>query len=167
MAACYSTPQPDCGFVCGPSGECPADYQCGADKRCHLNGTPSSLVCAVDAPPPLDAKVFLDARVGEMVPPVVVSIDPADGATDVARTTTITVTFDETVQNVSTATFLVEIASNAVTGMVDQLTSDTYRFTPGATLAPNEVVTVSLTGGITDLSSNSLAAVSFSFETGS
>ena len=47
--ACYRPPEPDCGFVCGPGGACPADYTCGRDKRCHRDGTPASLVCDVDA----------------------------------------------------------------------------------------------------------------------
>jgi hypothetical protein len=47
IVACYNPPEPDCGFVCGPSGECPADYACAvADNRCHRNGTPASLTCS-------------------------------------------------------------------------------------------------------------------------
>jgi hypothetical protein len=46
LPACYDVPQPDCGFRCGPDGACPEDYTCSTtDGRCHLNGTPASLVC--------------------------------------------------------------------------------------------------------------------------
>ncbi len=66
--ACYRVFEPDCGFVCGPSNACPADYTCAADDHCHRNGTPSDLVCgidaAIDAPPP-DAAI--DARPDAMV----------------------------------------------------------------------------------------------------
>lgn len=50
-AGCYDVPQPQCGFRCGPRGECPEDYTCNAsDGRCHLEGAPASLVCGtVDA----------------------------------------------------------------------------------------------------------------------
>jgi hypothetical protein len=40
VVACYQPPQPDCGFFCGSGGECPSDYTCGADQRCHLDGSP-------------------------------------------------------------------------------------------------------------------------------
>src|SRR5690349_12902271 len=48
-ASCYNPPEPDCGFVCGPNNACPADYTCAADRHCHRNGTPASLVCGTDA----------------------------------------------------------------------------------------------------------------------
>ncbi len=56
IASCYSLPEPQCGFLCGPNGACPADYTCAPDHHCHKNGSPESLVCgtpdaAVDAPP--------------------------------------------------------------------------------------------------------------------
>jgi hypothetical protein len=33
---CFEKPRAKCTFVCGPGGECPSDYQCGSDNRCHL-----------------------------------------------------------------------------------------------------------------------------------
>jgi len=56
VPACYDVPKPDCGFQCGPSGECPDGYVCGSDQRCHRLGAPSTLVCdTLDAAPPVDA----------------------------------------------------------------------------------------------------------------
>jgi hypothetical protein len=48
---CYDVPQPQCGFRCGPGGECPENYTCNAaDGRCHHETAPASLVCGtVDA----------------------------------------------------------------------------------------------------------------------
>ena len=43
--ACYSPPEPDCGFVCGPGGACPDDYTCASDNICHRNGTDPALMC--------------------------------------------------------------------------------------------------------------------------
>jgi hypothetical protein len=37
FAGCFSPQQPACAFSCGPAGECPADYTCGADDLCHRN----------------------------------------------------------------------------------------------------------------------------------
>jgi hypothetical protein len=53
LVACYKTPKPDCGFVCGPAGACPADYTCSStDNRCHRNGAAADLVCTgVDGGP--------------------------------------------------------------------------------------------------------------------
>jgi len=51
VPGCYDVPRPQCGFRCGPNEACPEDYTCNpADGRCHLNGSPPSLVCGtVDA----------------------------------------------------------------------------------------------------------------------
>ena len=54
--SCYAIPTPDCGFICGPGGECPDGYTCADDHRCHRNGAPDDLVCStIDAPLPVDA----------------------------------------------------------------------------------------------------------------
>lgn len=55
-AGCYEVPEPDCGFICGPSASCPAHYTCADDHYCHRDGAPASLVCAApDAPLVTDA----------------------------------------------------------------------------------------------------------------
>jgi hypothetical protein len=57
-ASCYDVPEPDCGFICGPSGACPGGYTCADDHYCHRDGTPAGLVCAsADAAQPIDAAV--------------------------------------------------------------------------------------------------------------
>lgn len=45
IAACYDVPTPDCGFLCGPNGECPGGYTCADDHHCHRIGTPADLMC--------------------------------------------------------------------------------------------------------------------------
>jgi hypothetical protein len=38
LASCYA-PRYDAGkFMCGPGGDCPSDYECGADNRCYPKG---------------------------------------------------------------------------------------------------------------------------------
>jgi hypothetical protein len=65
LPSCYDIPKPECGFRCGPSGACPEDYTCAPDGRCHLNGSPASLVCGTPTDGPLvDAPV--DAAVDTM-----------------------------------------------------------------------------------------------------
>lgn len=55
LPACYDVPRPQCGFRCGPDQACPEDYTCNpSDGRCHLDGSPASLVCGA---PPGDAGV--------------------------------------------------------------------------------------------------------------
>jgi hypothetical protein len=44
LAACYSPYEPECGFVCGTGGACPADYTCGSDNICRRNG--STAMCS-------------------------------------------------------------------------------------------------------------------------
>jgi hypothetical protein len=73
LLGCYDVPKPECGFRCGPSGACPEDYTCSpSDGRCHLNGSPSSLVCGAGEAP-ADAAVdgggdaAVDAAIDAMV----------------------------------------------------------------------------------------------------
>jgi hypothetical protein len=55
VAACYSVPTPDCGFICGPGGACPDGYTCADEQRCHRIGAPTNLVCnTADAAVPVD-----------------------------------------------------------------------------------------------------------------
>jgi len=50
FAGCFSPQQPACAFSCGPAGECPADYTCGADDLCHRNdGVGQCLLAPQDA----------------------------------------------------------------------------------------------------------------------
>jgi hypothetical protein len=46
LGSCYEVPEPDCGFICGPSSSCPGHYTCADDHYCHRIGAPASLVCA-------------------------------------------------------------------------------------------------------------------------
>lgn len=114
---------------------------------------------------------MIDAAMADAVPdadvtaPAVTSSTPATGATDVARTTTITLVFSEGVTNVSTTTVVVD-DGNAVTGTLAMQSATTYVFTPTMMLAPNATVTVTLTTGITDLAGNALAQTVISFATG-
>lgn len=93
------------------------------------------------------------------------STTPANAASGVSRTTTITVNFDEAVMNVDTTSFAVAIGGNGVAGTLMQ-TAQTYVFTPSSMLMPNATVTVALSAAITDLAGNPLMQVSFSFGTG-
>jgi hypothetical protein len=60
---CYDTPKPACGFACSSTDACPADYTCGADKRCRLTSASTfpdcPLVLPVDARMP-DATVCVN-----------------------------------------------------------------------------------------------------------
>lgn len=51
LSACYSPPEPACGFVCGSGGACPDDYTCASDNICHRNGTPATLTCTTSVVP--------------------------------------------------------------------------------------------------------------------
>lgn len=70
LPGCYDIPKPECGFRCGPNGACPEDYTCHpSDGRCHLNGSPPSLVCGTppsDGPPDAPIDAAIDAEVDAM-----------------------------------------------------------------------------------------------------
>jgi len=53
LAACYSTPQPECAFECSGGGSCPDGYTCRADLLCRRADVADSFVCpAIDDPGP-------------------------------------------------------------------------------------------------------------------
>ncbi len=137
---CYDVPRPACGFRCGPSEACPADYSCAADGRCHLNGSPSTLVCATpDAAIPGDA-YSPNARL--IFPIVGVNLNPADA---------ILVEFDVDVANVGAATFTVEVTGTSlpVVGNVSYTpTTRQASFSNPEGLPPATSLTVTLTSEI-------------------
>src|SRR5690606_15896414 len=108
----------------------------------------------VDAPPDAD-----------VMRPAVVETMPMDAATGVPLDTTITVTFDEAVMNVTTTTFVVTSDATPVDGTITVQSATTYVFTPSSTLTSSATVTVTLTMGITDGSGNALVETTFSFTT--
>ena len=94
VPACYSPPQPACGFVCGPGGACPENYTCAPtlDNRCHLDSLPMTSCEIVDAgvgvegvpgdaPPDAPPDVFepIDAMPDGMVDGPVVDGPVVDG----------------------------------------------------------------------------------------
>ncbi|HEY4242094.1 MAG TPA: hypothetical protein VGM88_19885 [Kofleriaceae bacterium] len=48
VAACYTVPEPACGFRCGTNGECPDHYSCGAMNICVLDDAPADTTCGLD-----------------------------------------------------------------------------------------------------------------------
>ena len=160
VAACYSPPKPDCGFICGAGGACPTDYFCAHDGRCHLNGT-SETMCA-DAGIPDSFPI--DVAAPDLTAPTVVSTDPANAATGIALDKLITVTFDEPVTFVSMSTF-VTMGGSALTGTMAATSGTTYVFTPDAPWPAASTIDVTLASTITDLSGNPLTTYMFSFQT--
>ncbi len=74
LPACYTIPEPDCGFVCGPAGECPDGYACSTlEPRCHRIGTDPALRCDPEA----DAAIDVPLDVPDDVP-----VDAPDDAPD-------------------------------------------------------------------------------------
>src|SRR3954447_19010382 len=97
--------------------------------------------------------------------------NPAGGATAVSTGSTVTATFNESVQGVAGATFtLKNPAGTTVAATVGyNATTRVATLTPSAALAANTVYTAALTGGptaIRDVSGNPLASASWTFTTG-
>jgi methionine-rich copper-binding protein CopC len=99
-------------------------------------------------------------------PPSIVNQSPAAGATGVALTTSITVTFSEPVQSSSISLLLRDPANQPVAGNLTYNESTrTATFTPSAPLAAQVTLTVSVSG-VKDLAGNALAnPLSWSFTT--
>jgi hypothetical protein len=101
--------------------------------------------------------------------PTVVSTVPANGASNVAVDTTVTVTFSEAMKasTITTGSFTLVADSTSVSGSVSY-NSGTYTatFTPSADLSEDTTCTATLSTAITDAAGNPLAsAYSWSFDT--
>lgn len=68
--ACYNPTIGEGDFLCGPAGECPQNWTCGADQRCHRLAVPSDGAPS-DTAPPVDrtAPVDLVPDAGPPPPP--------------------------------------------------------------------------------------------------
>lgn len=154
LAGCYSPPEPDCGFACGAGGACPADYTCTDDHRCHRNGAPASLTCASP-----------DAA-GDSAPKVV-SVDPPDGAHDVAVDAIPTAIVDQDVIGVSNTTFQLFQDTNLIAGFAEYAPqSRALRFIPQRNLDEFGYFRVVVAPGITNAAGEPLPPVQWTFITG-
>lgn len=68
-SGCFSTPTPNCAYLCGTEGQCPDGYFCATDGACKREGLVDGFDCGFRAPP--DAGLPIDAA-------------PADAAIDAA-----------------------------------------------------------------------------------
>ena len=100
--------------------------------------------------------------------PTVISTDPADGATDVVLSKTITATFSESMEpsTINAVTFVLKHGTTSVTGAITY-SGVTAVFNPTAELLPSTTYTGTITTGSTDLAGNSLLTdYIWSFTTG-
>jgi|GEM_PF-2327996 len=100
-----------------------------------------------------------DNGVNDTTPPQVSGTTPADGAVDVAVTTTVRAAFDEdlTASTVNTNTFKLWDGTGYVTGSVSYDSGAREAvFTPGTSLSYSKTYTATVTTGIQDLAGNSL-----------
>lgn len=90
---------------------------------------------------------------GDTTPPTVISTIPSIGATNVAVTSAISVTFSETMTSstVNTTTFSVTGVTGTVSG-----SGTTYTFTPSSVLDVNTTYTVTITTGVKDSAGNAM-----------
>jgi len=158
LAGCYSPPEPDCGFACGPSGACPADYTCAADHVCHRNGAAAGLTC----PGRPDAAVDSPSS-----GPQVLSLDPPMSATGVQVNQIVRMVVDRDLSGVDDSTFSLSDGSSVVPGTSQyQQFSLMAEIRPTLQLAPNTLYTVMVGPGISDTMSQPLSPFQWSFTTG-
>jgi hypothetical protein len=166
ITACYSPPEPDCGFACRRNGECPSEYFCAPDGICHRNGTSPTAPCAIDAridsPRPIDAPPP-DA---DLTPPEVFATLPARDATNVSTAEVIRVQFNEPVGGVSTTSFRVSSGGSPIGGSVSASDPLNWTFIPVSLLPAASLIEVELGNQISDYSGNPLQLYTFSFTTG-
>ncbi len=105
----------------------------------------------------------------DTTPPTVESTTPADAATLVSISSSVTAEFSEDMDSssISTSTFTLMQGATAVPGVVTYSTNPGATFNPNADLLPNTVYTATITTGAEDLAGNGLASdYVWSFTTG-
>jgi hypothetical protein len=160
-AGCYSPPEPACGFVCGPGGACPADYTCASDHHCHHDGAPASLTCGT---PPADAAPDV-SPVDSAPGPQIVSVTPADGATDIGVDTVVQAFADQPLQGTPALSLVFSSSGAAVAGTAQFVGGTGIQFTPDAQLVPNELYGAMIASGVSG-PSLPLAPYQWTFRTG-
>ena len=138
-----------------PTSELPA----GAMVTVQLTANIASVMGSA----PLMPLTFTFTTIDDEAPTLVSSV-PLAQAIGVPDASTIAITFSEPVMGVDTTSFAVS-AVTPIAGSIAAGTGSTYTFTPTAALPAATVITVTLSGAISDLAGNSLLPVSFSFTT--
>src|SRR5688572_19177695 len=105
---------------------------------------------------------------GDRTPPRLIVVSPANGATNVARTATINVTYNENIMpsSVTASTVTVTGPGGAAVAGAFVVNGGVIIFTPTTQLAYSTAYTVTVTGGVRDLSGNLLdTGTTFTFTT--
>lgn len=156
LAGCYSPPQPDCGFICGPGGACPASYTCASDHHCQRDGAPT-LDCG---PAPIDA-LMIDAP----TPPKITFMAPMPGDTGIPVDLLPDAQFDQFITAGPHDMYLMNGAT-MVAGIANADSGVAIVFIPDAQLPPLAHLTVGITSGVTGAQDGLAAAPSeWSFDT--
>ena len=109
------------------------------------------------------SKIFPDCSPGvDNIPPVVSAVSPLNGATNVSTGTTVSATFNETIDPVTVTgtTFQLKNASNVIIPAAINTSFNQLTLTPSAVLAGSTVYTATIKGGasgVKDLAGNALA----------
>jgi len=96
--------------------------------------------------------------VHDTIPPNVVSVNPANNATNVSKNPTLQITFNENLRpaTVTSASISLKLSNTTIAGNLN-LAGNVVSFTPSANLAENSTYTIYVTGGtIQDLAGNVL-----------
>ena len=104
----------------------------------------------------------------DVIPPTVISTDPANASIGVVISKVISANFSEAMNptTINTSTFLLSQGTTPIAGTVTY-SGTTASFTPTALLTPNTVYTATITTGAKDLAGNGLVSnYVFSFTTG-
>lgn len=160
LTACYSPPEPNCGFICGPGGACPDHYACNSNGQCQRLGSPATACNTVDSGVGFDEGSFdVQFADADVTGPTVTSIFPGADTTTSDHFANVYVYFSEGVYSVDSNTFQVTIAAVQVPGTVSPASLEggsAWAFYPSSAYPGNTEVDIQLTGGIYDYAGNPL-----------
>lgn len=150
------------------SVSCSSSTSCTYTTTDPLLGNTQYVMCLTSGIIYADGTTYIGSTDSFTTGPAVDSITPTRGATDIATSSTIVVTFSAAIQasTLTSSTFTVTSASSQVSGTIT-LDADlnTATFTPDSSLNSYTTYAVTLTSGIKDSSGNALTEYSSTFKT--
>ncbi|MBI3395175.1 MAG: Ig-like domain-containing protein [Spirochaetia bacterium] len=132
----------------------PKDPLAGAGEFTMVVGRGSESIHGLDLPDDFIVRFFAGTDNGR---PSLVSSNPADGATGVVATSTVTLTFSEPM-DFSTAASGIVISPSFLNTMTQNAAKDQIIITPSSPLLNGTTYTITAKSGLKDLSGNTLAA---------
>ncbi|MFT3694619.1 MAG: Ig-like domain-containing protein [Kofleriaceae bacterium] len=160
ISNCYSPPNPACGFLCNASNSfaCPEGFTCSHESGVCVSNSAPMTKCYADASPTSEGP-DADRRA-----PMITGTSPTNGATDVDINTSITISANQPLANITSQTVQITDGQTQIPYSTSATGND-LTLHPATPLTGGHVIVVTLNGVIGDTTQSPLEMYTFSFTT--